>query len=123
MGDLDLRRLRYFLKLADELNYGRAAELLHIAQPALRPTIEEKLELVTAGRGIVILPASVTRYYSRPDVTYARVTDLPDTEVCLVVESRRRSDVLRELVRSAQAIPSAGFTGSADASPASVGTR
>jgi DNA-binding transcriptional LysR family regulator len=87
------------------------------------PTVEEKLELVAAGRGIVILPASATRYYSRPDVTYARVADLPDTEVCLVVESRRRSAVLRELVRIAQAIPPAGFAGLADAGPASVGAR
>jgi DNA-binding transcriptional LysR family regulator len=39
MGDLDLRRLRYFLKLADELNYGQAAEMLHIAQPALSRSI------------------------------------------------------------------------------------
>ena len=35
MADLDLRRLRYFLVLAAELNYGRAAEILRIAQPAL----------------------------------------------------------------------------------------
>jgi DNA-binding transcriptional LysR family regulator len=39
MGDLDLWRLRSFLTLADELNYGRAAEVLHIAQPALSRSI------------------------------------------------------------------------------------
>lgn len=39
MGDLDLRRLRYFLTLAEELNYGRAAEVLHLAQPALSRAI------------------------------------------------------------------------------------
>ncbi|GLY16298.1 hypothetical protein Kisp01_33130 [Kineosporia sp. NBRC 101677] len=39
MSDLDLRRLRYFLILAEELNYGRAAEVLHMAQPALSRAI------------------------------------------------------------------------------------
>jgi LysR substrate binding domain len=59
-------------------------------------TVEEKLEHVAAGHGIVFLPLSTAVFYTRPDVTYSHISDIPPNQVCLAWDATRRSRLIQD---------------------------
>jgi DNA-binding transcriptional LysR family regulator len=61
-------------------------------------TVEEKLEYVAAGNGVVILPQSAASFYNRPDITLVPVSDIAPSQVCLAWDSTRRSALIGEYV-------------------------
>ncbi|MFI5930262.1 LysR substrate-binding domain-containing protein [Micromonospora sp. NPDC051543] len=61
-------------------------------------SVEEKLEHVAAEAGVVILPLSIARFYTRPDVVHVPVGDLADNQVCLAWAESNRSPLVREFV-------------------------
>jgi DNA-binding transcriptional LysR family regulator len=82
---LELRHLRYFLAVAEELNFSRAAERLHIAQPALSAQIRtlerqvgselfrrttRRVELTAAGE---LLLADAREIVGRADQAFAKL--------------------------------------------------
>jgi DNA-binding transcriptional LysR family regulator len=93
--DLDLRLVRYFVTVADELHFGRAAATLYISQPALSKQIrklEEQLgtsllirdsrhvELTTRGQRFLDearqLLAIAQRMQERPQADVVRIAHI-----------------------------------------------
>lgn len=66
-------------------------------------SLEEKFELIASGHGIALVPLSVARSYSRPDLVHLPVTDAPQVETCLAVAADRREKPLRDFLRIATA--------------------
>ncbi|MFF0138796.1 LysR family transcriptional regulator [Streptomyces sp. NPDC005227] len=65
-------------------------------------SVEEKFELVAAGHGIALVPRSVARSYSRPDLAHIPVTDAEPVDVCVVVAKDRRERHVRDFVAIAR---------------------
>lgn len=79
-----------------------------LSAPVFR-TVEEKLEHAAAGQGIVLLPLSTAAAYTRPDIAYVYLSDIPPSQVCLAWDAVRRSWLIHEFAAiAADRMPVAG---------------
>ena len=78
-----------------------ATELRDVGRRPVVPyyrSVEEKLEHVAAGSGVIVLPLSTATFYTRPDITYVDIEDIPPNHVSLAWDSSRRSPLIDEFV-------------------------
>ncbi|MGA7420791.1 MAG: LysR substrate-binding domain-containing protein [Acidimicrobiales bacterium] len=78
-----------------------ATELREIGHRRVVPyhrSVEEKLEHVAAGHGVIVLPLSTATFYTRADVTHVGIEDIAPNHVCLAWDSSRRSPLIGEFV-------------------------
>ena len=78
--------------LADEVRDGTRRPL-----PPMRD-LDETMEQVAAGVGIIIVPHSIARLYGRKDVVSRPVTDVADTQIALAWLTRETTDDIEEFI-------------------------
>ena len=101
MDQLDLRLVRYFVAVAQELHFGRAAERLHIAQPSL----SQQIRRLESQLGVALL----NRTSRRVELTTAGATLLHDGEE-LLQQAQRTVQAVR---RTADDTLAVGYYGTA----------
>jgi DNA-binding transcriptional LysR family regulator len=65
--------------------------------------VEEKFELVAAGRAIALIPETAAASYQRDDVVYRPIRDAPVVETCVAVRKGRREKRVRDFLALAEA--------------------
>ncbi|SDI70549.1 LysR substrate-binding domain-containing protein [Paraburkholderia phenazinium] len=101
---MDLRRIRYFIVLSEELHFGRAAQRLNIAQPPL----SQQIRVLEDELGARLFE----RTNRRVELTAAGKALLPEARA-LAAQAERTGEVARRAQRGELGELRVGFTGSA----------
>lgn len=101
---MELRHLRYFVAVAEECHFGRAAERLHIAQPPL----SQQVKALEADLGVVLL----TRSTRKVELTAAGARYLERARAILAAVDEAGEEAVRVDAGEIGRV-SIGFTGSA----------
>jgi DNA-binding transcriptional LysR family regulator len=105
---MELRHLRYFLAVADELHFHRAAARLHISQPPL----SQQIRALERELGVTLL----ARNRRRVALTAAGASFRDDARMILAAVDRA-AERARSVARGSLGTLSVGFVGSAMFSP------
>jgi DNA-binding transcriptional LysR family regulator len=94
MERLDLRLVEYFIAVAEELHFGRAAERLHIAQPSL----SQQIRRLESQLGVMLLERN------------SRNVHLTDAGEALLREGRKTLSQAQNAIRTSRAAGAPGLT-------------
>jgi len=72
-------------------------------------SIAELLTAVALGRGLALVPQSLSRIYCWPGVTFLPVLGLPPCELIIALPSTSASDTAARFVKFARAVASGGI--------------
>lgn len=81
---------------------------LSIARGESVASFQSLLTLVAANKGVAPVAASVSRYYSRPDIAFVPLTDAPANEVALVWRTGEVSAQLKGLIAAIRFVQRSG---------------
>lgn len=123
--DVHLRALRYFVAVAEQLHFGRAAESLYVSQPALSKQIRSlesqlrvrlfdrdrrTVQLTAAGAALLPVAREILMQWARGEAAVAAAVDAAESTITIGMSTGLGRDLLPAVrARLAEIAPKAGL--------------